>query len=221
MGLITSGHAWQQFSYTGGPQLYVVPEGVTQLDVELCGGEGATYPGAGLGGKGGGTTATISVTPGESLQINVGGYGQNNAGTFNGGARGAGGGGGASDIRRPAMPYDPSAPNCAFELACGNENRIVVAAGGGGGGTPRMNGLRADGGMGGYPAGAPGTAATRTVDGIYIGDARAGGGGTQTGGGAFGGGFQSGGFAAGWGGGFGDGGGGGFVPGASSGAGGE
>ena len=57
-------------------------------------------------------SGTINVTPGEVLQINVGGQGGNTNGGFNGGGNGASsssnsdnsyGGGGASDIR--TAPY--------------------------------------------------------------------------------------------------------------------
>ncbi|MFS0701681.1 putative Ig domain-containing protein [Cellulomonas sp. 179-A 4D5 NHS] len=117
----------QTFVYTGAPQLYVVPEGVTSIDVTLRGGQGGSA-GAGKGGGAAVVDATIAVTPGESLQINVGGSGD--TGGWNGGGRGVSYGGGASDVRRPAFSTSAS---CAFDLNCAADKRVVVAGGGGGG----------------------------------------------------------------------------------------
>lgn len=58
---------------------FVVPEGVTSITAELWGGGGAGGAGrggtAGAGGGGGYVKATLSVTPGETLLIRVGGGG--------------------------------------------------------------------------------------------------------------------------------------------------
>ena len=110
---------------------FVVPAGVTSLTVDAygaSGGNGAGSP-AVAGGLGGRTTATIPVTPGETLKVVVGGAGQSWAGseTALGGSNGggdagdasAGGGGGASDVRQGGA---------------GLPARVVVAGGGGGGG---------------------------------------------------------------------------------------
>ncbi len=65
------------FAYTGALQTYVVPEGVTSLDVDMAGASGGggsnTVPGGGRGGHR--LQATISVTPGQTLHIAVGGAG--------------------------------------------------------------------------------------------------------------------------------------------------
>lgn len=65
------------FSYTGSLQTYVVPEGITSLDVDMAGGSGGggsnTVPGGGRGGHR--LQATISVSPGQTLYIAVGGGG--------------------------------------------------------------------------------------------------------------------------------------------------
>ncbi len=115
----------QTFINTGGPQIYVVPACVTALAVELHGSQGADGLGAASqGGKGAVVSATLAVTPGEVLQLMVGDrYG------FNGGQSG---GGGATDIRRPAFSTTAS---CAYTLSCGFQQRLLVAGGGGGGGT--------------------------------------------------------------------------------------
>ncbi|MBL7809091.1 MAG: HYR domain-containing protein, partial [Saprospiraceae bacterium] len=127
------------FDYTGAEQTWVVPAGVTSIMVNAIGakgGDGASTQG-GLGGQ---VTATLAVTPGETLRIYVGGQGNTcddispspcQNGGFNGGGntnvtcnspgnpQHAGTGGGASDIRRGGNALT---------------DRILVAAGGGGGG---------------------------------------------------------------------------------------
>lgn len=112
------------FVYTGAAQYWTVPPCVNSITVVAAGAKG----GGGNGGNGTRITATIAVTPGQVLQINVGGAGGlgNNSGGWNGGGTGraasslawhSGGGGGASDVR--VTPY-----------AMGN--RIIVGGGGGG-----------------------------------------------------------------------------------------
>lgn len=161
----------QDFNYTGAEQQYVVPAGVTSLTVELWGASGAVGGGTpGAGGLGGYTKATIPVTPGETLRLNVGGAGAGAAGGFNGGAAGGnsgsasngGGGGGATDVRQGGTAL---------------ANRLAVAAGGGGGGG--SNTVSWTGGVGGGGGGSTGA----DGGGGYIG-VGVGGGGTQSAGGA-------------------------------------
>lgn len=154
------------FNSTGVEQTWVVPSGITLIDVNVTGaGGGASTGGA---GKGGTVLATIRVTPGETLFIYVGGVGRVSSGGFNGGGNGgsanAGGGGGASDIRR---------------VSNGLANRVVVAAGGGGNGNLGGGGGAA-GGLTGTQgqapgSGSPGGGATQTAGGI-AGNAYVGGG---------------------------------------------
>ena len=132
------------FGFTGEPQQFVVPEGVTSITVSAFGargGNGWNADGAGsmggLGGLGGQVEATLTVTPGETLYIYVGGAGTDGtptesawpppgSGGWNGGGSGrtrddgytGGGGGGASDIRRGGQD---------------ESDRILVAGGGGSG----------------------------------------------------------------------------------------
>ena len=93
------------FNWTGEAQTWTVPDGVTKATFDLYGAEGGLAERKSSGGKGGRATATIPVSEGSSVQVNVGGQGQSNAnpaeGGFNGGGIGqlGGGGGGASDIR--------------------------------------------------------------------------------------------------------------------------
>jgi len=133
------------FFYTGAVQTYTVPPCVFTIDVTLTGGEGGGTGGS--GGDGALVTGTLAVTPGQVLQINVGGAGTITAGGFNGGgigkpgSVGSGGGGGGSDIR--IAPY-----------AAGN--RVAVAGGGGGFGGGSTAAL---GGSGGDPDGTAGASA--------------------------------------------------------------
>ena len=65
------------FAFTGGPQAFTVPAGVVSITIQATGAAGADgpMPSGGVGGLGGGTTATVSVTPGASLTVLVGGVG--------------------------------------------------------------------------------------------------------------------------------------------------
>src|SRR5437868_4604146 len=69
------------FSYTGGVQAWTVPPGVTSVSVDVSGAPGgAAGPSGTLGtttitGLGGRTQATLAVTPGQVLNIYVGGAG--------------------------------------------------------------------------------------------------------------------------------------------------
>lgn len=132
------------FSYTGSIQTWMVPSGVSLLEVEAWGAQGGN--GGGLGGY---AFGYLSVQSGEVLNVFVGGAGKNAsagssaAGGWNGGgdavqvestAYGASGGG-ASDIREGGTSYS---------------NRTIVAAGGGGKG-------KIAGGAGGGSVGVDGT----------------------------------------------------------------
>lgn len=173
----------KDFYFTGAPATFIVPPGVTSIDVDVRGAQGgrtfynnSVYGNPGLGGM---VYATIPVTPGQMLTINVGGAGHNGsvsgagAGGFNGGGNGTagtdengvtvaagGGGGGATDIRTGTALTD----------------RILVAGGGG------AHGFNQNGGDGGGDEGAHGALAHRYdvngADGTYYAT-----GGTQTEGG--------------------------------------
>ena len=98
----------QNFIYTGAQQTWVVPAGITTVQME-CWGAGTSAGGA----KGGYAKGTISVTEGSTLYIYIGGTnGYNGGGADNGG----GCGGGATDIRRGGTALS---------------NRIIVAGGAG------------------------------------------------------------------------------------------
>ena len=114
-------------SFTSGTHSFTVPAGITSIHVVAIGGHGGSGESI-AGGQGGVATANVAVTPGEALNVIVGGNGANYAlngptsGGSNGGGSGyfGGGGGGASDVRTGGPA----------ELA----TRLVVAGGGGGGG---------------------------------------------------------------------------------------
>jgi hypothetical protein len=114
------------FHFTGIVQTFQVPSGVEKIRV--------TAKGAGTSSaRGGLVKATISVNPGDSLNIAVGGAPDGQQGGYNGGADGGdcdiaggcplrgGGGGGASDVRSGGSAV---------------QDRIVVAGGAGGRGGP-------------------------------------------------------------------------------------
>jgi hypothetical protein len=158
----------ETFSFTGEQASFTVPADVCELTIDAFGAQGGAGSiiegdngvfservgdelGAqqiegepGVGGPGGQVTATVPVTPGETLTILAGGAGGDadgntaGAGGFNGGGDGGtgsedggggGGGGGSSSVSR------------------GNE-ALAIAGGGGGGGGFEEGG---DGGAGGGP----------------------------------------------------------------------
>lgn len=160
------------FAYTGNYSEFIVPAGVTAIQVDLYGAEGGPSSGlvAGSGGNGGRVKCDLTVVPLELLRVYVGGQPTGattySTGGFNGGADSGqsvngvgGGGGGATDVRR--SPY-------------GLADRLVVAGGGGGcGGNDNKVNL----GHGGTPTGAQGSVSD-------YGGAGGGGGGTASAGGA-------------------------------------
>jgi hypothetical protein len=157
----------QTFAFTGAPQVFVVPAGVTQITVAALGAQGGAgipnFAGiGGTGGQGGQVEATIAVTPGTVFQINVGGQGGSSFDT-------SGGGGGASDIRTGGNTLN---------------DRVVVAGGGGGGGGSHA-GSAGNGGGGGGLTGGDGATANG-------GGGAGGGGGSQVAGGAQGPGLNAG-----------------------------
>jgi len=165
----------------GSSQPFVVPADVCEISADALGAEG----GSGFGsfaarGAGGQATATIPVTPGETLQVNVGGQGlagltsAGGAGGFNGGGAGGtsgnagGGGGGASDVRQGGTTLT---------------HRVVVAGGGGGSSATFADSGFGAGGAGGGSTGADGDPGLGVAGG---------GGGTETDGGTAGTGSPSG-----------------------------
>ena len=160
----------QTFFFTGAAQTFIVPAGVGAVVIEAYGGQGGTgmsfaNPG-GTGGLGASLQATLSVTPGTTLQVNVGGVGAL--------ASTGAGGGGASDVRNGGNPSGGG-------------------AGGGGGGTQAAGGAGGLGGANGA-AGTSGTGGAGSgTAGVPAGGGFNGGGNARNGGGGGGGGLFGGG----------------------------
>ena len=127
------------FNFTGGMQTFTVPVGVTSVTITALGSQGGSNAGGVVGGQGGQATGTLAVTPGDVLNVYVGGTNGFNGGGTNpahpcAAARG-GNGGGASDVRLNSTAL---------------AQRVIVAGGGGGAGGQRVNGCgRGSGGGGG------------------------------------------------------------------------
>ena len=129
----------QTFNYTGAVQMWTVPAGVTSVTISAQGAQGGSNAMGIVGGLGGSATGDLAVTPGDVLNIYVGGTnGYNGGGTTPvhpcANARG-GEGGGASDVRLNGTTLGL---------------RVIVGAGGGGAGGSRIAGCgRGSGGAGG------------------------------------------------------------------------
>ncbi|MCA6365332.1 MAG: T9SS type A sorting domain-containing protein [Bacteroidetes bacterium] len=148
LGLSTFAQAQtSNFNFTGGIQTFTVPCGVTSVFIQTWGAQGAAGANGnsnlgpvvgGGGGLGGYAEGWLAVTPGDVLNIFVGGQGSTPAGGFNGGANGgsqnAGGGGGATDVRVGGTA---------------EANRVITAGGGGGGGRGGCEGSQGPAGVGG------------------------------------------------------------------------
>lgn len=115
------------FVFTGAVQTYTVPVGVTAIQIECWGAQGGSATGLdgvpAPGGLGGYSIGELGVTPGQVLQVYVGGAGASfGAGGFNGGGQAAtnygSAGGGGSDVRIGAYAF---------------ADRVIVGGGGGGG----------------------------------------------------------------------------------------
>ncbi len=135
------------FHLSGHAEHWTVPAGVSALRVVADGARGGQGGPRGLGGHGAEESAIVSVTPGDTIQVMVGGSGgQVRTGGFpdggNGGHQGGpagndgGGGGGASSVEIVRInPLDPPSWH--------------VVAGGGGGGGGSQAGVDGDRGRGG------------------------------------------------------------------------
>jgi hypothetical protein len=129
----------QVFSYTGAEQSYVVPTGVTAVQIVAVGAPGAGVPQV-PGGRGAVVSAELPIPQGQAvLYVEVGGTGVG----FNGGGSD---GGDASDVRLIPRAADGSI-----------NSRVIVAGGGGGDGNYAGGDAGSDGG-GGVMGGQAGTA---------------------------------------------------------------
>jgi len=116
------------YLYTGAPQTYTVPSGITSINIKAWGGGGGGVGATYSGGNAAMVTGNLAVTPGEELTIKVAGGGAgflNGSGGYVGGGTGdkthsidftgGGGGGGCTIIQR------------------GTTNLVMVSGGGGAG----------------------------------------------------------------------------------------
>lgn len=129
------------FSYTGAVQTWTVPSGVCNITIECWGAQGQ----GGNGGLGGYARGSLTVTPGQVLNIYVGG--QNG---YNGGGAGHANtprnGGGASDVRINGQTLtDRIIVAGGGGASCGDGN---YQGGHGGGGTTAPNYVGGGGGIG-------------------------------------------------------------------------
>ncbi len=135
------------FGFTGGVQYWTVPGGVDSVTIQAFGAEGGAGLPDTIHAAGGSVSATLPVSPGDELEIIVGGKGGDSGdgyrglGGFNGGANGGrdglggnythgAGGGGASSVRADGTT-------------------LVVGGGGGGAGSYGEYAGGAGGGIGG------------------------------------------------------------------------
>lgn len=178
------------FTNTGADQNFVVPAGVTSIQIKAWG-AGGTVTGSGTGQGGGGAyaTGTLAVTPGETLKIIVGGHNGYGGGDQSGGGRSAvrrsttelitaGGGGGGSFGTNTnggaAGDASTAASNGAVDASFGGNahGKGATTSAGGAGGIANCTGYD-------YPTG--GSAGTQ-----FQGGANGGGGGYYGGGGGAG-----------------------------------
>jgi hypothetical protein len=162
------------YGYTGAAQTYRVPDNVTSLKVTAAGGTGGYGDNGdtefgGIGGAGGEITGTLQVTPGEQLNVYVGGNGTNGQAASNfpcsscttGGVGGWGGPGGANSGGNGGGYQDGTFSYAgggggATVITDASGNTLLSVAGGGGGGDGFVSGQGGDGGDGGSLPGNPG-----------------------------------------------------------------
>ena len=129
------------YSTVGAEGTLVVPVGVTSVSVVAVGAGGTTHANGFAPGAGGQVSADLSVTPLETLYVEVG-IGGGAGASIDGGA-----GGGESDVRTCSV----TASGCPA-LGGPQDPRLIVAGGGGGAGAFGGGGA---GGAGGVGSGSP------------------------------------------------------------------
>ncbi|MFI5221985.1 MAG: LamG-like jellyroll fold domain-containing protein [Bacteroidia bacterium] len=165
----------QTFNYTGSLQTYVVPAGVNSIVINASGAQGGNS--GGLGAK---IIGTITVLPGETLSVMVGGQGgmaTNNDGGGGGGTFvwrntgnvlliGAGGGGGKSGST--GIAGAGSADSIPTSSGNGAGNGVAGNGGkGGGGGTSTAGYPGGGGGSGWLTSGGTGVTTLGATGGVY------------------------------------------------------
>jgi gliding motility-associated-like protein len=147
----------QTYGYTGANQTFVVPAGITCINVQAWGAGGGGGGGDSYGGSNGGggayTTNTFTVVPGATLTIVVGGGGGSGTGCGGNAPGGAGGFG----LGNGGAGGNSGATNCSGSAGAGGGGTgimngatvMIVAGGGGGGGGGGNHAGGGDGGGGG------------------------------------------------------------------------
>lgn len=159
-----------RFDYTGSIQTWTVPSGVTKIFVDVVGAQGGSA-GTNVGGKGGKVSGLLTVTPGNVLQITVGGQPTTNIAVY-----GFAGNGGQSTVYGTIARAGGGLSAISTSAPVTQTNALLIA--GGGGGTP-TSGFAGNAGAGGGLNGENGTS-------IYGGTPTRGGGASQTAGGVAG-----------------------------------
>ncbi|MCZ8227740.1 glycine-rich protein [Flavobacterium sp.] len=159
-----------RFDYTGAIQTWTVPAGVTRIFVDVAGAQGGGSGGTFIGGKGGKVSGILTVTPGNVLQITVGGQSTTNIAVY-----GFGGNGGQSTIYGTIARAGGGLSAISTAAPVTQANALLIAGGGGGIATA-TNIYAGNGGAGG---GLNGISATSN----YGGTPTRGGGASQTAGG--------------------------------------
>lgn len=150
----------------GGPathQVFTVPANVTSVTIDATGGGGGgTFDGFGVPGLGGHAKATLSVTPGDVLLVDVGCAGQDSPdspfvpgvdGPYPGGAGGFPFGGHGGSATQDTDSGGGGGGGLSRVFLNSESNLVVVAGGGGGAGGSRGDGVfdTGAGGNGGAP----------------------------------------------------------------------
>ena len=152
-----------QYYYTGGEQTFVAPAGITSYNVIAAGAAGGNGPaGATLGGFGAGVVDTVSLNPGQTYYINVGGVGGSSTGQVNApGQPGGynGGGNGSAALTNGFIDSAGGGGATSLQVASGpcNLTGALVVAGGGGGASAGGGGSAAHNGFDGVAGPVPGT----------------------------------------------------------------
>lgn len=160
-----------------GDHSYKVPAGVRRITVTAVGAGGGNCT-PGHGGKGAAITATVRVSPGETLVVGVGGPGSGcNKVPASGGFRGGGTGGAGNTSHGSPGAGGGGASFVAPGTSSRHFSQALVVAGGGGGSTDFSPTVGVNGGN----AGSPGTAGSMTGSGGRAGTQSAGGAGGAAG----------------------------------------
>lgn len=150
------------FGFSGNAQSFTVPAGVRSINVDALGasgGDGSSRDPHPLGGLGAQVEGTLAVTPGVTLQVNVGGQGGTDGSTTGGWNGGGGGGGRCGSCRDVSVGGGGGGASDVRDGSDALADRLLVAAGGGGGGGDGDSLSSGPGGAGGASA-ANGTAGT-------------------------------------------------------------